>query len=82
MMYRVSPHLDGVITGLYRLPEPRCVECSYDGYHVVRWQRPPGIDPMVLKVKCRQCGQLYFVGPGPQEIHHGAAANIPAAGRG
>ena len=48
--------------------EVKCPKCHYEGFLVINWHpnKPDnGFDPLMVKVKCRECGLKFFVAPPP-----------------
>jgi len=43
----------------------KCPKCHHEGYITTNWYPDNGFDPLMVKVKCRQCGLKFFVAPPP-----------------
>lgn len=43
----------------------KCPRCSYEGYKELKPYNTEGYDPLIVEVKCRNCGLKYKVAPSP-----------------
>jgi 5-methylcytosine-specific restriction endonuclease McrA len=43
----------------------KCPGCRCSRYHILLWQPPDGLDPLMIKVECLSCGGVSYIGPPP-----------------
>ena len=50
------------------------VICGYEGYDIIEqpvFDKSSGFDPLMIKVRCRECGHEYLVAPAPNYKEQG-----------